>query len=294
MEPLLSSLAYFSVFHFPLKKEEILFWRPKDISSGKVEAFLQEALKRKIIEKRGDYYFLSGFCSWVEQRKKRERISQKKLSIAKKEAQFLIKLPGILMVGLSGSVAAANAKENDDIDFFIITQKNRLWAGRFFSILGLELRGCRRRPGQKQVKDKICLNLFLDEAHLFFRRKRHDLYTAHEILQMKPLASQGDIYERFLKANRWVEKFFPFAYRERLKKASLLKSFPLKKSLPTLGGEKFYCFLQQTYMRWRQGKNRLKLVSGQLFFHPHDERMEVLRSYQEILKCLLTKRKASL
>jgi len=293
MEPLFSSLAYFSVFHFPLSKEEILFWRPKDISSRKIEAFLQEALKRKIIEKEGDYYFPFGFSSWVEQRKKRERISKRKLSIAKREAQFLIKLPGILMVGLSGSVAAANARKDNDIDFFIITQKNRLWTGRFFSVLGLELKNRRRRPNQKQVRDKICLNLFLDEDHLFFKRERHGLYTAHEILQMKPLACRGEIYARFLKANHWVEEFFPFAYQEKLKEANSLNSLPPGKSLP-LSGEGFFRFWQQAYMRWRQGKNYLSLASGQLFFHPHDERVKVLHSYQEILKYLLTKEEASL
>jgi len=293
MEPLLSSLAYFSVFHFPLRKEEILFWRPKDISSSKVEAFLQEAIKRKIIEKRGDYYFPPGFSSWVEQRKRRERISKRKLSIAKKEAQFLIKLPGILMVGLSGSVAVANARKDSNIDFFIITQRNRLWTGRFFSVLGLELKGRRRQPNQKRVRDKICLNLFLDEAHLFFKRERHDLYTAHEILQMKPLACRGKIYRRFLKANRWVEEFFPFAYWEKLKEAESLSALPLGKSLP-LSGESFFRFWQQAYMRWRQEKSYLSLAPGQLFFHPHDERVKVLRSYREALKYLLTKGKGSL
>jgi len=116
-------------------------------------------------------------------------------------------IPFIKMVAVTGNLAMRNANQEDDIDFLIITQRKRLWLSRFFAVVLLELLGKRRRPEEKEVKDKICLNMFLDEDHLEMSEKQQNLFSAHEILQLKSLYEKDDFYDKFLDQNRWVKKF---------------------------------------------------------------------------------------
>jgi len=116
-------------------------------------------------------------------------------------------IPFIKMVAVTGNLAMRNANQEDDIDFLIITQRKRLWLSRFLAVVLLELLGKRRRPEEKEVKDKICLNMFLDEDHLEMSEKQQNLFSAHEILQLKSLYEKDKFYDKFLDQNRWVKKF---------------------------------------------------------------------------------------
>jgi hypothetical protein len=80
---------------------------------------------------------------------------------------------------------------------------------RLFSVFLVELTGKRRRPGDQKVKDKICLNMLLDESHLAIPEKERDLFSAHEVCQMKPLWEKERTYQKFLKANQWSQEFLP-------------------------------------------------------------------------------------
>jgi len=106
-------------------------------------------------------------------------------------------------------LAMENSNENDDIDLLIITSKSRLWLTRFLTVILLELVANRRHPADKEVKDKICLNMFLDEGHLEVPKKEQDLFSAHEVCQLKVLWDKNGIYQKFLKANLWSKKFLP-------------------------------------------------------------------------------------
>jgi len=68
-----------------------------------------------------------------------------------------------------------------------------------------------------RVKNKVCLNLFFDESNLQVPKYKQTEYVAHEVLQMKPLISKDQVYERFLKANEWVFGFFPNAEKTSAK-----------------------------------------------------------------------------
>ena len=155
---------------------------------------------------------------------KRYETSKNKLSSLKFE--FYIKLlslfPQIKLVGLSGSMAMMNADEDDDVDLFIITAKNRLFTGRFITLILAQLLNLRRRrdvspskvkriafASSLKYKNKICLNLFFDESALAVPKFKRSEYVAHEVLQMKPIVNKSQSHERFIRANEWVQKIFP-------------------------------------------------------------------------------------
>lgn len=273
---ILAALSYFDLFSYPLSEEEVFFWLPAKAGRQEVKKALEELRKAGKISVKDGFYFFSQKNS-VEQRKKQESEAVGKIKKAQEAARLLGLLPGILLVGLTGNLAMKAAKKEDDIDFLIITRSGWLWRSRFLAIFLLELLGWRRRPNQKEVRDKICLNLFLEEGHLALKKERHDLYTAHEILQMKPLVDKADAYQRFLQANFWAASFLPQAWGE--KKVKSKKGKEATAVSPSIV-EKILAGLQLKRISVHQGRE--EILPGQLFFHPQDRRGEMMRKYRKM------------
>ena len=110
-------------------------------------------------------------------------------------------IPWVKLVALTGARAMNNASANDDIDLMIITSKNRLWLTRL--LLSILLFPWLRRA--KKISRRLCLNLWLDESALAI--KTRNLYTAHEICQLKPLYNCEATYQKFISANLWVKTY---------------------------------------------------------------------------------------
>ena len=77
------------------------------------------------------------------------------------------KFQNILLVGITGSVAAGYPKRGEDIDLMVITKNNCLWLTR----LGAKTwtwfnRIPERRYGAEQKKDDFCFNLWLEDCSL--------------------------------------------------------------------------------------------------------------------------------
>lgn len=199
---ILRTLAYADVFDYPLKENEIFRFL---ISNFQKEL---PTLSSEVSKKEG-FYFLKGRKRIVVTRKKRERWSREKLKIAKRVAGWLKLIPTIQMVAVTGALAMNNSEKEDDIDLLIVTSKNRLWLTRLLTVFLVELVSHRRRPQDKNVKDKICLNMFLDEKHLAVPKKEQDLFSAHEACQLKLLWDRNETYQKFVKENQWVKHFLP-------------------------------------------------------------------------------------
>lgn len=204
----LSTLAYADIFDYPLRENEIYRFLLSDIRYQILD--VGKGLKElPEVSQKNNFYFLKEREHLVLLRKKRERWSRKRLKIAKQVARWLKIIPTIKMVAVTGALAMENSNKNDDIDLLIITSKNRLWLTRLLAVLLVELIAKRRHPADKEVKDKICLNMFLDEGHLKVPEKEQDLFSAHEVCQLKPILDKNGTYQKFLKANLWSKKFLP-------------------------------------------------------------------------------------
>jgi len=291
-EAILRTLAYADIFDYPLTPREIhkflISEKPLDFDSVQKALSRMSAERKRIsTDKAGHFYFLTGREKLVPLRKKRKKISQKKLRVAHRIAVLLKIVPPIKLMGVTGRLAMENSEKEDDIDFLIITSKNRLWLTRLLTVFLLELLRIRRRPSNKYVKDKICLNMFLDEKHLSLPAKERDLFTAHEIVQMRPLWERGGTYGRFLKANGWVRKYLPNAMEKNIR-ISEYQNIRDKK-----GGE-FLNFSISQYLNiceafardfqfWYMKRHRtVEVVSPhRALFHPQSARGWVLEEYKE-------------
>jgi hypothetical protein len=104
------------------------------------------------------------------------------------------------MVAVCGSQAAGNATEGADVDFFLVTDRGRLWTVQVCSML------MRRVVSLASVG--VCPNYLLADDALEVRPRT--LYSAREAAQAEPLWGE-DTYARFLEANRWIAQFLPHA-----------------------------------------------------------------------------------
>ena len=210
----------------------------------------------------------------------RSKISKRKLQNWRFRAYIkLVSIfPQIKLIGLSGSISMMNAKEDDDIDLFIITAKNRLFTGRLIALVLAQILGLRRNRDSKKTTNyplptthyanKVCLNLFFDESNLKVPKFKQTEFVGHEVLQMKPLVVKDDIYNRFLGVNLWVYKLFPNA---------IVAVIPAKAGIQTKitlfmiifnKVESFFKKFQLTSIN--RHRTTEIITSSQLWFHPDD------------------------
>lgn len=210
---ILKTLVYSDIFNFPLKKQEIwdaLIWEKKTLPKfSDFEKELESLKKTRKIKSDKGFFFVFNNKKAIVLRKKREKYSKEKLKVAKKTGFWLKAVPTIKMVAITGSLAVLNSEKQDDIDFLIVSSKNKLWITRALATLAIELVAKRRRPNQVEIKDKICLNMFLDEKALKFQKQRRDLFSAHEISQVRFLWERDNCFNKFKKNNLWVKDYLP-------------------------------------------------------------------------------------
>jgi hypothetical protein len=233
----------------------------------------------------------------VDTRRFRGRESRNKWMVVSRIARWLAYIPSIQLVGVTGALAMGNAGRTDDIDLFIVTHRKTLWITRILTVLLIEILGNRRHPGQKEVANSICLNMFITIDGLALPRNERDLYTAHEVMQMVPVWDREDWYKQFLGANRWIISYLPNWWKEKKKKHFIFtrnntKSFPQILSPKIILPIVLYVFrlfepiakrIQLMYMQ----KRRTREIIGDsvVRFHPRDTRAFV---YDELSKRMST------
>lgn len=194
-----AAVVYHDLFDYPLTKKQLHKWslHAKIASMGKVE-------------NENGYYFVKGRGSLVSRRKRREKYSISKLVQAQKATKWISLVPSVKMVGLTGSLAMKNANKASDIDLLIITTSGTLWATRVLVYMVLTASPFSvRRPGERERENVLCLNMWLDEDDLATPKKNRNLYTAHEIAQIMPLANKSKAYEKLIAKNKWILGFWP-------------------------------------------------------------------------------------
>jgi predicted nucleotidyltransferase len=250
------SLLYHDIFDYPLTKQELHRWEAK----GKSYSI------KYTVYREGKYYFLKGRRRIIKLRKTREKISKKKLGIARKATKVLQKIPTILFVGVTGSVAMLNADVHSDVDILIITRSNTLWITRLIVYMVCSMSHMAvRTSNDSNEKDKLCFNMWLDENYLYFGKHNH--FIAHEIVQIVPLVNKEKIYERLLRKNKWVKKYWPNALRYYKAYSTRYKGKQKAKPIYTYLNKLAY-YIQYQLMKAKL--TRETVAQTRALFHPFD------------------------
>ena len=267
------SLIYHNLFEYPLTTLELIKWRPgKEFNKLKIQKI--------------GYGYLNGFFyvksnkGLIFSRVVRKRNSLKKIKIAREVSKFLKRIPFVKLVAITGSLSMFNAKDSSDIDLMVVTRKGRLWTTRFLSIILLILYGFNvRRWGDKNEKNKICINMWLDETNLTWPKKERNFYTAHEIAQLMPLFDKQNTYQNILNNNLWIKEYWPNSVKIEKNKRHYKYIRPNK--LESLIERLFYKS-QRFYMNNK--RTREVISSNKAIFHPIDRSIIIKSRLEEYFK----------
>lgn len=197
---ILKTIAYFDLFHYPVSAEEIRKFLDTPATSPKVTTALDELLNKKQIFRFDEFYTLRNDPSLIQRRRKGNEHAEELLHIANRIGARLYKFPFVKGVGISGSLSKNYADEGADIDFFIITQANRLWIAR-------TLLHCLKKISYLTGKQHwYCMNYFIDEEALLMTEK--NIFIATEVLTLKPVCGI-DAMDTFFEVNNWANAYFP-------------------------------------------------------------------------------------
>lgn len=204
-----------------------------------------------------------------------------KIKICKNNISKLKILNWIQFVGISGSVAAGFAKEEDDIDVFIVVKNGTMWIYRgivvFLNLFHNKIRAKRH----KNVRNKLCLNLICEERGLQFEE---DLFNFHELMFLIPIYNEK--YLNFIYSeNDWLEKKY------NVKKENLITRIrPRKKANILILSLNYLAFLSQLFFMYISGhrpdvqslKDNCK--EGRIEFFEKSYKEKIIRDYLKEFK----------
>lgn len=197
-------------------------------------------------------------------------VYRKKIKLAKRLAKEIgNKFKAIMMVGVTGSVAAGYPLKNSDIDLMIITEKDSLWITRLQLRFYVWLRQIpHRRYGIKENSDELCFNLWIEEDNLLLPEDRRTLKNAMDLILMKPMFNKKWIYERLIEKNDWANKFVANRYM-RIKAKNKNRRIKIENHLFRKIINWLVFWPQRWYMRGKIGEGLVNLKMA--FFHPNND-----------------------
>jgi hypothetical protein len=192
------AVVYADIFDCALSPSELY---SASVSEEMDEAVFEAALRALdntlLVRARG-LICLPGREDLVDLRYRRLPMNHGPWRMAHRYARWLAYVPFVRMVAVSGSLAAANASEDCDVDIFCILARRRLWIARFFIVPMSRL--------SRFFRHRMCPNYLLAEDALSVASRT--LFTAHEVSKAVPLFG-GDVHAVFLASNAWVSSFLP-------------------------------------------------------------------------------------
>lgn len=249
---ILKVLAYFDLFDYPVTADEILFFLDKEVSPARLKTELDLLTREGLLFPDSGFYSLRNDPELAIRRIRGNRHADELLKIAARISRQLYLFPYVRGIGISGSLSKRFADEQADIDYFIITRRNRLWIARTLMHLYKKMNYLRNR------QNWYCMNYYVDEEALEIKEK--NIFTATEMITLVPASGNGGLI-RFFDANDWTAHYFPH-YKTRQKEAdgpapsSILKT-TLENLLNNKWGDRLDDFLQRwTSRRWQKKENR--------------------------------------
>jgi len=274
---IVDTLCYRAVFNYPMSYHQLGTFLTCDYSITKTDfdnALNSLVRKKRIIKNKNGQFLLMGIKP--VDRKERTKDSQFLFNKVEGVVNILKKVPWVKLIGATGALAAFNATKDDDIDIFIITEKNRLWLTRGFVFLILVILGELRKD--ENPKRKICPNILIDEKNMRWKKSKRNVYIAHVLLMMHPIFDRDNTYFRFFNKNNWVKKYFPnipvkFDSTPKSKESGNILMFWLESLARTM---------QKGYMKKRKTKEIVK--KDFIHFNKSDNTERILNSYKKLQK----------
>ncbi|MGB0805721.1 MAG: nucleotidyltransferase domain-containing protein [Salibacteraceae bacterium] len=277
------ALSYFDIFNFPLTKEEIIKYSPA-FNTKEFEECLASMLDNELIFKLQNYYSLRNEPQLAHNRDENSNRASEYKFQAERKSSLISQFPFVKGVFISGSMSKGVMDKGGDIDFFIVTQPNRLWIARTLLILYKKIFLLNSRK-------YFCINYLVDENSLEISNKNR--FTAVELLSLFPMVNEN-LHQKIIAENNWVLDFFSGQYQSNPNIKDLEPNrvkIVLEKILANKIGDLLDdFFMHLTLKRWKQKFGNMsdedfnialqtsKTVSKH---HPSNFQKKVLTAFEE-------------
>ncbi len=197
---IIRTLAYYDIFFYPLKAEEIYHsLSVNHCGLTDVQDELNKLCEQSILFKIDDFYLLKNNAQFVAKRKAGNKLYDKRLRIAYRMSKFISMFPYVRAIFLTGSISKGYMEKESDVDYLIITEPGRLWISKLFLTLFKKIFLLNSRK-------VFCINYYIDSEHLEIEEK--NVFTATEIVTLIPVFGRK-YYNEFYSKNSWIKNFFP-------------------------------------------------------------------------------------
>lgn len=201
-------------FSYPLTKEEIIL-RFIGNMNGISETELNNSLLKLLAN--GKLFFTNGFYHLdkngdsVKTRINRIKYSKEKWQEVDSFVSKVKLMPSVLGILVTGSLALDNVTKNDDIDFFIITENNRLWITRLIISIFALFNG-KKRSWHGRFQNTWCLNMWLERSQIELPDRLRNIYGSFEVAQAVWVYDKKNVKKDFFTFNSWAKNYLPNYY----------------------------------------------------------------------------------
>ncbi|GMU94612.1 nucleotidyltransferase domain-containing protein [Ignavibacterium album] len=197
---IIKTLAYYDIFSYPLKVEEIYHNLPVNHCTAKdIQSELNLLCEKGLVYRINDFYLLQNNCEIVRKRIQGNKLCMKKMKSAFRMSKFISKFPYVRAIFLTGSISKGYMDKESDVDYMIITEPNRLWVSKLLLTIFKKIFLLNSRK-------VFCVNYYIDYNHLEIEEK--NVFTATEIVTLIPVFGKK-YYEEFYSKNIWIKEYFP-------------------------------------------------------------------------------------
>lgn len=217
----------------------------------------------------------------------RTALFPRKVRRARRVARWLARFSAVRFVALVNTTALANARDNSDLDFFVIVRHGAIWTTRLLSVFPFRLFGRLANAGAKP--DAVCFSYFISDkdyslqSHLL---RPDDPYFHYWFLSMLPLYDDG-VSADIWKANAEIVSRHPFALPWTVSPDLEVRAPRFRFSFVPF----FESFARRIQMAWfplritdRMNRDTSVMVSDSVLkFHVDDKREAYRKAYQDII-----------
>ncbi|MDF1497336.1 MAG: hypothetical protein P1P90_04730 [Patescibacteria group bacterium] len=158
---------------------------------AEMNTIVDELISKNILIEDANRITLKSHSQIIEEGRDNEIYFPRKLRNVRRAIKYLKLLPWVRSICLCNTTALGQARDNGDLDFFIICHAGTIWRTRFFATLPFKILNA--RPGERKV-DPVCLSFFVTEDALNLSNlslEMDDPYMRYWFLSLLPLTDDG-------------------------------------------------------------------------------------------------------
>ena len=215
-EDILRTIAWFSIFEYPMTSFEVWKWMLEPKENYKLEDVVlalsrSKILSQNLVQEDGVFY-LRGSVSDTNIKRERFRDAVKKMKRLKRAMRYLKLIPMIRGVAVCNTLSWMHTGAGSDIDLFIIVKEGSVWTTRLLAVTPFKV--LKLRPGDGK-DHPLCFSFFLSDTSLSLESlqcTQNDHYLAYWVQSLIPIFDRDGAFNELKHSNTWARNIVSLSY----------------------------------------------------------------------------------